>query len=62
MDIVKDGSNHYLQLNEKDLIPVVYNAVTGSISIKGGQFIRNFINGGKTYYLHTIIWDVCGPL
>lgn len=57
VDIVKDGSNHYLQLNEKDLIPVVYNAVTGSISIKGGQFIRNFINGGKTYYLHTIIWD-----
>ncbi len=56
-DVVKSGSKYYLDLGDGDKVPLTFNATTGTLSIKGGQFIRSYTSGSTTYHLHTVLWD-----
>ncbi len=54
-DVLKSGSKYYLDLGDGDKVPLTFNATTGGLSVKGGQFVRNYVEDGKTYYMYTIL-------
>lgn len=57
-DVLKSGSKYYLDLGDGDKVPLSFNAATGTLTIKAGQFIRNYVDANnKTYYMHTVVWD-----
>lgn len=53
--IARSGSNYTMSLGEDYVIPIVFDASSGSISVKAGAYVKDIVENNVTNYLYTII-------